>query len=390
MALRRSLHQHPEVGNDLPATREQVLEALDDLPLDITLHKTTSGIAALLTGDKPGPTVLLRGDMDALPMPEDTGLDFSSKNANMMHACGHDTHTSMMVQAARLLSQRKSEITGRVLFMFQPGEEGHHGAKFMLEEGLLDLPKNSDGSDSPLTGAFAMHITSSLPVGMVGIKGGPIMASSDRMTILVKGAGGHASEPHRTSDPIPVACEIVQAFQTMVTRRIDAFDPAIVTVAKINAGTTSNVIPEMATIEGTIRAVSAKTRSKVHELMQQVASGIAAAHGMTAEVDIALGYPVTVNDPGFAGFSTNVATSILGDNKVVQLPHPVMGAEDFSYVLERLPGSMMFLGGTPAGQNPATAAPNHSNRVMFDEDAMEVGVSLYAAMALRHLGVRLS
>ena len=390
VALRRSLHQHPEVGNDLPATREQVLEALDDLPLDLTLHKTTSGIAALLTGDKPGPTVLLRGDMDALPMPEDTGLDFASKNANMMHACGHDTHTSMMVQAARLLSQRKSEITGRVLFMFQPGEEGHHGAKFMLEEGLLDLPKNSDGSDSPLTGAFAMHITSSLPVGMVGIKGGPIMASSDRMTILVKGAGGHASEPHRTSDPIPVACEIVQAFQTMVTRRIDAFDPAIVTVAKINAGTTSNVIPEMATIEGTIRAVSAKTRSKVHELMQQVASGIAAAHGMTAEVDITLGYPVTVNDPGFAGFSTNVATSILGDNKVVQLPHPVMGAEDFSYVLERLPGSMMFLGGTPAGQNPATAAPNHSNRVMFDEDAMEVGVSLYAAMALRHLGVRLS
>ena len=390
VALRRSLHQHPEVGNDLPATREQVLEALDDLPLDITLHKTTSGIAALLTGDKPGPTVLLRGDMDALPMPEDTGLDFASKNPNMMHACGHDTHTSMLVQTARLLSQRKGDITGRVLFMFQPGEEGHHGAKFMLEEGLLDLPKNTDGSDSPLTGAFALHISSALPVGMVGIKGGPIMASSDRMTIVVKGAGGHASEPHRTSDPIPVACEIVQALQTMVTRRIDAFDPAIVTVAKINAGTTSNVIPETATIEGTIRAVSARTRSKVHELIAQVASGIAAAHGMSADVDVALGYPVTVNDTGFAGFATNVATSILGDNKVVQLPHPVMGAEDFSYVLERLPGSMMFLGGTPAGQNPATAAPNHSNRVMFDEDAMEVGVSLYAAMALRHLGVRLS
>ena len=390
VALRRSLHQHPEIGNDLPATREQVLEALDDLPLDITLHKSTSGIAALLTGDKPGPTVLLRGDMDALPMPEDTGLDFSSKTDGMMHACGHDTHTSMLVHAARLLSDRKSSITGRVLFMFQPGEEGHHGAKYMLDEGLLDLPKNTDGSDSPLTGAFALHITSSLPVGMVGIKGGPIMASSDRMTIVVKGAGGHASEPHRTSDPIPVACEIVQALQTMVTRRIDAFDPAIVTVAKINAGTTNNVIPETATIEGTIRAVSAKTRSKVHELIAQVASGIATAHGMSAEVEIPMGYPVTVNDSGFAGFATNVATSVLGDNKVVQLPHPVMGAEDFSYVLERLPGSMMFLGGTPAGQNPATAAPNHSNRVMFDEDAMEVGVSLYAAMALRHLGVRLS
>ena len=172
VALRRSLHQHPEVSNDLPVTRQQVLEALDDLPLDITLHKSTSGIAALLTGDKPGPTVLLRGDMDALEMPEDTGLDFASKTDGLMHACGHDTHTSMLVQAARLLSERKGEITGRVLFMFQPGEEGHHGAKFMLDEGLLDLPKNSDGSDSPLTGAFALHVTSTLPVGMVGIRGG--------------------------------------------------------------------------------------------------------------------------------------------------------------------------------------------------------------------------
>ncbi|MBM3730627.1 MAG: amidohydrolase [Actinobacteria bacterium] len=390
VTLRRSLHEHPEVGNDLPVTREQVLQALDGLPLDITLHKTTSGIAALLTGDKPGPTVLLRGDMDALPMPEDTGLEFASKNANVMHACGHDTHTSMLVQTAHLLSDRRGEIPGRVLFMFQPGEEGFHGAQYMLEEGLVDLPPHRDGSESPITGAFALHISTALPVGMVGIKGGPIMASSDRMTITVTGAGGHASEPHRTGDPVPVACEIVQALQTMVTRRIDAFDPAIVTVTKINAGTAYNVIPETAVLEGTIRAVSARTRSKVHEMIAQVASGIAAAHGMSAEVDIPLGYPVTVNDPGFAGFSSGVATSILGDRKVVQLSHPVMGAEDFSYVLERLPGAMMFLGGTPADKNPATAAPNHSNRVMFDEDAMEIGVSLYAAMALRHLGVRLS
>ena len=390
VALRRSLHKHPEVGNNLPSTRQQVLEAIDGLPLDLTLHKTTSGIAALLTGDRPGPTVLLRGDMDALPMPEDTGLDFASTNDNIMHACGHDTHTSMLVQTARLLSARKGEIAGRILFMFQPGEEGFHGAQFMLEEGLLDLPKNTDGSESPITAAFALHISTALPVGMVGIKGGPVMASSDRMTITVTGAGGHASEPHRTSDPVPVACEIVQALQTMVTRRIDAFDPAIVTVTKINAGTAYNVIPETATVEGTIRAVSAKTRSKVHELISQVASGIAAAHGMTAEVEIPLGYPVTVNDPGFAGFASDIATAVLGDRKVVQLPHPVMGAEDFSYVLERLPGAMMFLGGTPPDKNPATAAPNHSNRVLFEEDAMEVGVALYAAMALRHLGVRLS
>lgn len=390
VALRRSLHRHPEVGNHLPATREQVLGALDGLPLDITLHKTTSGIAAMLTGDKPGPTVLLRGDMDALPMPEETGLDFSSVNKNIMHACGHDTHTSMLVQAAHVLAERKGDIAGRVLFMFQPGEEGYAGAQFMLDEGLLDVTKNKDGSDSPITGAFALHIASSLPVGYVGIKGGPLMASSDTVSITVNGSGGHASEPHRTSDPIPVACEIVQALQTMVTRQIDAFDPAIVTIARIQAGTTFNVIPAFAVAQGTIRAVSAKTRSRVHELITQVANGVASAHGMTATVEIELGYPVTVNDDAFAGFASDVATSILGENKVKQLPHPVMSAEDFSYVLNRVPGSMMFLGATPAGQNPSTAAPNHSTRVMFDEDAMAVGVSLYSAMALRHLGVRLS
>lgn len=390
LALRRSLHRHPEIGNNLPVTREQVLTALDGLPLDITLHKTTSGIAALLTGDKPGPTVLLRGDMDALPMPEDTGLDFSSVNENIMHACGHDTHTTMMVQAARVLSERKSDITGRVLFMFQPGEEGYAGAQFMLDEGLLDVPKHKDGSDSPITGAFALHIGTELPVGMVGIRGGSIMASSDKLTITITGAGGHASAPHRTLDPVPVACEIVQALQTMVTRRIDAFDPAVVTIAKIQAGTAYNVIPETASIQGTLRAVSAKTRKNVHTYIDELANGIASAHGMKADVDIELGYPVTVNDHQFASFASDVATAVLGDQKVLQMPHPVMGAEDFSYVLEKLPGSMMFLGGTPPDKNTATAAPNHSNRVMFDEDAMAVGVSLYSAMALRHLGVRLT
>jgi hippurate hydrolase len=296
----------------------------------------------------------------------------------------------MLVQAARVLSERKGDIAGRVLFMFQPGEEGYGGAEFMLNEGLLDLPKAADGSESPITGAFAMHVTSAIPVGMVAIKGGPLMASSDELSIVVRGSGGHASEPHRTDDPVPVACEIVQALQTMVTRRIDAFDPAVVTITKISAGTAFNVIPETAKIQGTIRAVSAKTRSKVHENVTRLAEGIASAHGMVAEVDVDLGYPVTVNDAGFASFASEVATSILGEGKVAQMPHPVMGAEDFSYVLERLPGSMMFLGGTPKGTNPATAAPNHSNKVMFDEDAMSIGVSIYAAMALRHLGVRLS
>ena len=390
IALRRNLHKWPEIGNSLPKTREQVLSALEGLPLDITLHETTSGIAAMLTGGKPGPTVMLRGDMDALPMPENTDLDFASKTENCMHACGHDTHTSMLVSAAKLLSDRRSEIPGRVLFMFQPGEEGYHGAKFMLDEGLLNVSKLKDGSDSPIKAAYALHITSSMPAGTVGTRSGPVMASSDTLSITITGKGGHASEPFRTLDPIPVACEIVQALQMMITRRIETFDPAVVTITKLIAGTTTNVIPETAKIEGTIRAVSEKTRNKVHDSIRRVAEGIAATYEMQASVEIKLGYPVTVNDAPSVDFALDVAESLLGEGKAVHMPSPIMGAEDFSYVLNQIPGAMVFLGGTPEGLNPATAPPNHSNRVMFDEAAMAHGVALYSSLALRTLGVTLN
>jgi hippurate hydrolase len=383
--LRRTLHRWPELGNDLPVTRENVLAALEGLPLHLTLHETTSGIAALLDGGQPGPTVLLRGDMDALPMPEDTGLDFASKVNGAMHACGHDTHTAMLVGAAKLLSARRADLPGRVLFMFQPGEEGFGGARFMLDEGLLDLPPLADGSESPITGAYALHMSASLPTGWIASKGGSIMASADQMLIKVIGRGGHGSQPHAALDPIPIACEIVQALQTMVTRTIDVFDPSVVTVGRITAGTTNNVIPETAEIEGTIRALSERTRTKVRDGIQRVATGIAAAHDAEVQIDFFDGYPVTVNDVGSAEFSLEVARELLGEHSVVRMPNPVMGAEDFSYVLHRLPGSMMFLGATPLDKNPAKAAPNHSNRVYFDETAMVNGITVYAGMALRHL-----
>lgn len=387
--VRRDLHRWPEVGLDLPKTKDRVLEALDGLPLDITLHTTTSGIAALLTGDKPGPTVMLRGDMDALPMPEDTGLEYASKVDNVMHACGHDTHVAMLTGAARMLSERKSSIPGRVLFMFQPGEEGYGGAEYMLDEGLLNVPPLADGTPSPVSAAYAIHITSSMPAGMIGTKGGSVMASSDTFDITITGKGGHASEPFRTFDPVPVACEVVQAIQAMVTRRFDIFDPTVVTVTRLIAGTAYNVIPEAARIQGTIRAISAKTRSSVHESIQRVADGVASAHGCNAETSVNLGYPVTVNDPPSADFALDVAESIVGDKLIARMPNPVMGAEDFSYVLEKLPGAMVFLGGTPHNKDPRTAAPNHSNRVMFEEDAMTTGMALYSSLALRTLGVTL-
>jgi len=384
--LRRDLHRWPEVGNDLPRTRERLLESLDPLPLEIACHDTTSGFTALLTGDRPGPTILLRADMDALPMPEATGLDFASHVDGAMHACGHDTHVAMLTGAATLLADRRGELAGRVLFMFQPGEEGHHGARHMLDEGLLDVPPLADGTPSPVGQAFALHITSSLPSGWLATRGGPLMASADTLRIEIVGRGGHASEPFRTLDPIPVACEIVQALQTMITRRIDVFDPAVVTVAHIAAGTTDNVIPERAQILGTIRAVSESTRSSVHAGISRVAEGIAAAHGMAAEVTIDAGYPVTVNDSGNAMHALDVARTVAGGDRVVTLPNPIMGAEDFSYVLQRVPGAMVFLGGTPEGIDPAAAAPNHSSRVLFDESAMVTGIATYAAVALDALG----
>ncbi len=383
--MRRDLHEWPEVGNDLPITRDRVLAALEDLPLAVTTHESTSGITALLDGATPGPTVLLRGDMDALPLTEDTGLDYASRVDGAMHACGHDTHTAMLAGAARLLAARRDDLAGRVLFMFQPGEEGHHGARFMLDEGLLDVPPLADGSPSPVESAFALHTTSALPTGWVSTRRGAVMASADTMTILVHGRGGHASEPYRALDPIPVACEIVQSLQTMITRSIDVFDPSVVTVGRISAGTTDNVIPETAEIFGTIRAVSESTRSRVHDGIRRVADGIAAAHGCQADVEIDAGYPVTSNDDRFAEFTLALANDLVGEDRVVRLPHPVMGAEDFSYVLQQLPGAMMFLGATPPDRSPAKAAPNHSNRVVFDEQAMATGISLYAGAALRQL-----
>jgi hippurate hydrolase len=320
--------------------------------------------------------------MDALPMPEDTGLDFASQVDGVMHACGHDAHTAMLVGAARLLSGRRDGLAGRVAFMFQPGEEGQAGAKKMLEEGLLDVvAKNGE----PVSMAFAIHQSPTIPAGMIAAKGRAVMASADEFSITVRGRGGHASMPHHAGDPIPTACEIVTALQAMVTRRVDAFDPAVVTVAKIRAGTTHNVIPETATLWGTIRTVSENTRNAVIADIERVAKGIAGAHGAAAEVEVVRGYPVTVNDDRAVRFALETASSVLGPEQSLEIPQPVMGAEDWSYVLQEVPGCMAFLGTRPPGVPPAEVAPNHSNRMVLHEPAMANGIAAYAGVALRWL-----
>jgi amidohydrolase len=372
--LRRRLHRRPELGLHLPETQAAVLETVGDLGLDVeTGDGECSWVVATLDTGRPGPTTLLRGDMDALPMPEDTGLDFASEVDGAMHACGHDAHTAMLSSAARLLTGRHDDLTGKVVFMFQPGEEGFHGARVMLEAGLLE------GRD--VTRAFAIHQTPTAPSGWVVTRGGPVLASADEFTVEITGKGGHASMPHQAVDPIPVACEIVGALQTMVTRRVEAFQPAVVSVTKIRAGTTDNVIPEKALMLGTIRSVSEQSRQVVHAELERIATNIAAAHGCTADIDIRIGYPVTVNDDDSAAWVLDVAGKVAGEG-AIEMPTPVMGAEDWSYVLQKVPGAMAFLGTCPPDVPLSEVAPNHSNRMVIHEPAMAVGVALYAAVAL--------
>jgi hippurate hydrolase len=380
VAIRRRIHRQPEIGLDLPKTQAVIVEELAKLGLEGQPGSALSSVVAVIEGGRPGPTVLLRADMDALPLHEDTGLDFSSKVDGAMHACGHDTHVAMLLGAARLLQDRKADLPGKVILMFQPGEEGLGGAKTMIDEGLLEAA----GPTAP-TGALAVHIGTRYPTGEVHLRPGPQMAATDVIRITVRGRGGHASAPHLALDPIAVAAEIVLALQAMVTRRIDVFDPAVVTIAQITAGTTNNIIPETCFLFGTIRTVSEGTRAEVRAGVRRVAEGIAAAHGATVEVDLEAGYPVTINDATFTAFVMDTARSLIGADNVAELPAPIMGAEDFSYVLQKVPGAMAFVGARPDGQDPATAPQNHSNLVVFDEPAMAVGVALYAAVAIRHL-----
>jgi hippurate hydrolase len=379
VSLRRRIHVEPEIGLNLPRTSATIVGELEAIGLPANQGRTTTSVVSTIEGGRAGATILLRADMDALPLQEDTGLSFASTIPGVMHACGHDTHVAMLLGAARLLVERRAELPGRVLLMFQPGEEGFHGARYMLDEGLLD------GPGAGVTGAFAIHISNQYEAGTINLRPGPELASNDTIRITVKGRGGHASAPHLAADPIVVAAQIVLGLEVMVTRSIDVFDPAVITIAHVTAGTTTNIVPEKAYLEGTMRTVSETTREATRAHIRRVVEGIALANGVAAEVDIEPGYPVTVNDPGFTEFVADVARELLGADAVRPMKAPIMGAEDFSYVLQQVRGALAFLGGRPSRLDPLTAPQNHSNRVVFDEAVMATGAALYAAVALEHL-----
>ena len=389
--LRHRLHRRPEIGLKLPETQRAVLDALAGLPLEISTGSSCSSVTAVLRGTGAAgtagaggdgevrPTVLLRGDMDALPVQEATGAEFTSETDGAMHACGHDLHTAMLAGAARLLSAHRDALAGDVVFMFQPGEEGWDGAGHMLAEGVLDA------AGSRVQRAYGVHvIAGKLPRHQFTTRPGTLMAASDGLMVTVRGAGGHGSAPHRAKDPVSVAAEIITALQAMVTRQFDIFDPVVITVGSFHAGTRRNIIPQEAVFEATVRSFSREARERIQVASVRLCEAIAAAHGLEADARYNTEYPVTVNDVAQAAFATGVVADVFGEDRFTPMPNPEAGAEDFSRVLEEVPGCYLFLGACPDDDYEA-AEDNHSPHAAFDDAVMTDGCLLHANLAIRAL-----
>ena len=374
--LRRKLHAMPEFGLQLPNTLKVILEQIEGLGT-ITTSKQISSAVLHINGSQPGPTVLLRADMDALAVVEDTGLEYASTNG-YMHACGHDLHMAMGVGAAKILASRKDQLKGDVIVFFQPGEEGHHGADFMLEQGDHMVTGNK-----PIR-AYGLHVFSSYPLGMMGSKAGPLMSSSGDMFVTVTGSGGHGSMPWLSKDPISVLSEIMSALQTMVTKRFNAFDPVIVNIGWVSAGdqATTNVIPESASFGATVRVFSEENAAKLKTFTKELAESIAKGFGLTATVEFSVPTKVLVNNPEAIKSVEQVTSRIFAPGRYINLPTPIAGGEDFASIVHEIPGAFVFMGAAPVGVDTATAATNHSNKAVFDDAVLADGAALLAELAI--------
>jgi hippurate hydrolase len=379
VTLRRRFHQEPEIGLDLPKTQAKILAALDGLGLEVTTGKSLTSVTAVLRGAKSDKTVLLRADMDALPVTELADLPYKSQIDGAMHACGHDLQVSMLIGAAKLLVKNKSQLNGDVVFMFQPGEEGFDGAGHMIREGVL----TASGRKADAT--YGIHVSSSsTPTGAFTTKGGTMMASADEIHVTVLGMGGHGSQPHTAKDPIPVAAEMVSALQLMITRSFDAFDPVVITVGQFHAGTKANIIPDTAEFQATIRTFSPENRVRIKTEAVRLCTSIAEGYGLKADVKVVEQYPVTVNNDSHAQFVGKVAAELFGKDAYMDMPHPIAGAEDYSRVLEAVPGSYMFLGAS-VDEDFMNSEVNHSPRAMFDDSVLYRGTAMLSQLAVRSL-----
>ena len=375
-SLRRKLHQIPEFGLELPNTLKVILDEISPLG-EITLGKSITSAVLHIKGDLPGPTVLLRADMDALAVIEDTGVPYASTNG-FMHACGHDLHMAMGVGAAKILASRKSELKGEVIIFFQPGEEGHHGADVMIEEQALMV------SGSKPIRAYGLHVFSSYPVGMMGSRSGPLMASAGDLLVTVTGSGGHGSMPWLSKDPISVLNEIMSSLQTMVTKRFSAFDPVIVNIGWVRAGdtATTNVIPETASFGATVRVFSEENATKLKQYTQELVDSIATGFGLSATVEFTRATKVLMNDPKAISSVEKITSELFGASRYINLPTPIAGGEDFASIVSEIPGAFVFMGACPPGTDHTTAATNHSNKAVFDDSVLGDGAALLASLAV--------
>ncbi|WP_372872866.1 amidohydrolase [Shewanella sp.] len=387
---RRDLHQHPELSNREFRTAEVVAKHLKSLGLEVQTGIAHTGVVARLKGGKSGPLIALRADMDALPVTEKVDIPFASKATDtyrgqivgVMHACGHDTHVAMLMGVAENLAKVKSALAGDVLFVFQPAEEGapegeEGGAELMLKQGLFAEQKPA--------AVFGMHVTSNLPVGMISVRPGPVMASEDSFSIKVKGRQTHGSRPWNGIDPIVASAQVVSAVQTIVSRRVDVTKaPAVISFGAINGGIRSNIIPDEVELIGTIRTFDQQMRADIKSMLAKTAADAAAAVGASADTHINQGYPVTVNNSELVSRMRPVLESVVGSAKVLE-PGLTTGAEDFSFYAQEVPGMFFFLGVTPEGKGAEPVASNHSPEFYVDEKALKIGVEAMTAVAMKAL-----
>lgn len=376
IADRRHFHENPELGFQEFETAKSVLERLQALGVeDIRTGIAVTGITGLIHGGQgPGKVVLLRADMDALPLTEENDVPYKSQIPGKMHACGHDAHTAMLLGIARVLIDRKSEFAGTVKLLFQPAEEGGGGARVMIEEGVL--------SDPDVDAVFGMHMDQGHALGTISMRPGPALAAADRFYVTIKGKGGHGAHPDLTHDPIAIGAHIVTALQTIVAREIDPIQPAVCTVGALIAGEAANVIPDTAIMRGTLRSFDPDVRAHLGEAVERLVTGIATAMRAEVDFDYQPGYPPTVNDPEMTELVMHVAAEVVGEENVL-VADKMMGAEDFSYFLEKKPGCFYFVGS--ANDERGLNWGHHHPRFDIDEESMANGMDVMIRTVLRFL-----
>lgn len=375
VAVRRHIHQHPELSGQEVLTSQLVAQQLIELGIETRHWDTKTGVIGLLKGASPGPTLALRADMDALKLQEETGERFSSANRGVAHACGHDIHTTVLLGCAKVLSAMRDVLPGNIKFIFQPAEETLGGARQMLEASVLEEPQ--------VQAIFALHCWPDLPSGTIGLKKGPFMAASDSLKITIAGRAGHAAHPHKSIDPIIIAAHVLTSLQTLISREVAPLDSAVITIGKINGGTASNVIAGSVEMEGTVRTINPALRAEMPKMITRIASCTAESMRGAAKVEYLQGTPPVINDPDLVSLIERAADDIIGPDKVAYLETASMGGEDFAFYLEKVPGAMFRLG--TANDEPSSRLALHNPKLTFDEQAIATGIKVMSVAALKYL-----